>query len=188
MTQREKTIAIVVGAVIGLYALDQVLLSPQLDRLNAAEAKSAGHREKLDDASSVMKKNQAAARVWRPLAGDRVKTDSSSAESQLRDRVLACARAADITVPNYQFDKAEKEQGFDRLQLTVTAVGNMRQVSRFLFELQTTDAPLRVESTQLKSRTDGVDDLQLQVKLSTIYQSAGPAKVAFVGQRTENFQ
>lgn len=181
MTKREKTIAIVVGVVAGLFALDQVLLTPQLDRLSAADSKSSDHRQKLADADSVVKRSQAAQRLWRPMAGEHVKPDAPSAESQLRERVLACAKAAELTVPSYQSDKAEKEQGFDRSQITVTATGNMWQVSRFLYELQTTDAPLRVETAQIKSRTDGADDLQIQVKLSTIYQPGGAAKVAMAG-------
>lgn len=188
MTKRERTIAIVVGAAVGLYALDQVLLSPQLDRLSTAEARSTDHVAKLDDADSSKKKDQAAGRVWRSLAGDRVKADSSSAQSQLRERVLACARTARVTVPDYKSDNAEKEQGFERSQFSLTVAGNMEQISRFLFELQTSDAPLRVESAQIKSRTDGADDLQLQVKLTTIYQPTSPAKVASAGSRMGDFQ
>ena len=188
MTKREKTIATIVAATIGLYALYEVLLSPQLDRLNAAEAKAADHREALDDAYRSVKRSQTALRVWNPLAGNRIKTDASAAESQLRESVLACARDASVSVPNYQSDKSERVQGYDRSQLSVTVNGNMRQISRFLFELQNTNAPLRIETVQIKSRVDGADDLQAQIKLSTIYQQPAPAKIAAAGSRDGSFQ
>jgi hypothetical protein len=64
----------------------------------------------------------------------------------------------------------------------------MQQISRFLYELQYNDAPLRIESAQLKSRVDATNDLTLQVKLSTIYQAPAGQKVAMLGTWTGDYR
>ena len=51
----------------------------------------------------------------------------------------------------------------------------MRAVARFLWEMESADLPLRIHDVQLGSRTEGRDDLSVQLHFSTLY--APPAEV-----------
>jgi hypothetical protein len=45
----------------------------------------------------------------------------------------------------------------------------MEGVAKFLWKMQSASFPVKVMEAQLGSRTDGTNDLALQVKISTLY-------------------
>jgi Tfp pilus assembly protein PilO len=181
---REKTIAIVLGAVVGLYALDSYLLTPQLDRLSKADASIAEHNQTLSEFDTIKRRRINASKDWRKAAADTVRSDASSAESQLLSRVRDCAQRASLALNSQKTEKAEKEKGYDRVLLKASGTGSMQQISRFLYEVQHASFPVRINDIDITSRKDGTDDLTVSITLATIYQTNAPAKVALSnGQR-----
>jgi len=45
----------------------------------------------------------------------------------------------------------------------------MQSVGRLIWRIENAQLPIRIEDIQLGSRTEGVDDMSLQLKLSAIY-------------------
>lgn len=185
MNAREKTIAIVLGAVVGLYALDSYLLTPQLDRLSKADSLIAEHNQTLSDFETVKRRRINASKDWRKAAADTVKSDASSAESQLLTRVREAAGRASLALNSQKTEKAEREKGYDRVLLKASATGSMQQIGRFLYEIQHASFPVRINDIDITSRKDGTDDLTLSITLATLYQSSAPAKVAVGNSRRE---
>ncbi|MDB5326315.1 MAG: hypothetical protein JWM57_1884 [Phycisphaerales bacterium] len=184
MNKREKTIAIVLGAVVGLYALDSYLLSPYLDRLTKADDLIAEHNQALSDIETTKRRRINASKDWRKIAADSVKTDASAAESQLLGRVRECAQRASLSLTSQKAEKTEKEKGYDRILLKASGQGTMQEIGRFLYELQTANIPVRVNDLEVSSRKDGVDDLALTITLATLYQTPVAPKVAMAGNRS----
>ncbi|MGC4034215.1 MAG: hypothetical protein QM754_21255 [Tepidisphaeraceae bacterium] len=178
MTAREKTIAICVGAAVGLLALDQYLLQPMFDRLSSADALIEQHQTELNDAETLMQTRNRAKRKWNETAKKSIMTDASSAEQQMAVRVSELAERANLKLSTSKAEKGERTRGFDVWGDKRTATGNMQQIGRFLYELQHTDIPIRVTDLNITSRKDATDDLTLSLSLSTIYQGPTPQKVA----------
>ncbi|HEX8323377.1 MAG TPA: GspMb/PilO family protein [Tepidisphaeraceae bacterium] len=182
MNKREKTIAICVGAAVGLLALDQWLLGPYFTRLSKADDLIARHQSALSDGNTVLQTRLRASKHWRDIAAGKVTADASAAESQLLNRVRDCAQRANLQLTSLKSEKSEKEKGYERVSVKPTGTGSMGQIGRFLYELKmTTDMPVRVNDIQIISRKDGADDLSVSLALSTIYQAVGQAKVAMNG-------
>ena len=184
MNAREKTIAIVLGAVVGLYALDSYLLSPYLDRLTKADSLIAEHNQEVSDFETTKRRRVNAAKDWRKVATDSVKTDASAAESQLLGRVRECAQRAQLSLTSQKAEKTEKEKGYDRILLKASGQGTMQQIGRFLYEIQNANIPIRVNDIEVSSRKEGVDDLALTITLATLYQTPVTPKVAMTGSRS----
>jgi hypothetical protein len=169
LSNRERMIATGVGAVIGLYVLDSVLLSPLFDRLNAATVAVDEGRAKLQSGVALQQNRLNAQRRWVKLAGDSLKTDASTAEAQLLNRVSDYASGAQLAVASLKPERSEKEKGFQRITIRASATGTMAQVSAFLYKLRTADFPLNINDLRIVSRRDGADDLAVDIGVSTIF-------------------
>ena len=175
LSTREKYIGIGTAAVIGLFALDSVLLSPLFARLNDADQRVANASRELREADQLFQNSLRARRKWRDMAGDTVKTDESAAQSQLLNRVDVWAQTAGLPLSGLKPGRGEREEGFERISVQAAGAGTMAQVSRFLHALHTADVPVRVSELQISTRKEGTDDLALQVTISSIYAPPPPS-------------
>ncbi len=167
MTQRERAIAIVAGGVIGVGLLYGFVLDPLLKRLDEADTLLAANTADRDAALSLLDRKSRDTREWRTIANGRVPSDPSTAESQLLNRVSAAGDRAGLKL-DLQARAAERENGFDRIQRTVSTTGNMSKLGEFLYALQTSDIPLRIVDLHIGSRKDGTDDLSLTMSIATL--------------------
>jgi len=174
MNTREKRIAIVTGAVIGLLALDAAVVSPLLARLSEASAGVEQGQRDLIEADRTFQNALRAKRRWRDLGGNALQSDASGAESLLLNRVRDWAQSAGLTLTSLKPERDEREQGFQKVTIRATGTGTTEQAMRFLYAVQTGDIPARVGDVQLTSRPDGVDDLSLSVGIATIYLPPEP--------------
>ncbi|GIW76873.1 MAG: hypothetical protein KatS3mg104_1936 [Phycisphaerae bacterium] len=171
LSRREKIIGLVASVVVGGLMLDQLLVSPMLERLDNATAMIQQHQEDLQKAESVFSSDLAARKRWKQMVGNGFKTDASAAEGQLLDRVRDAAQRSGIGVQAFKPERSEKVNGFYRITIRVTATGNASQTVRFLYLLQTSTIPLKVMDLQISSRKDGTDDLAIQMGISTIFDA-----------------
>lgn len=169
LSRREKIIGLVTGIVLGALVLDQLVVSPLLERLDNAVTMIQQHQEDLQKAESTFTSDLAARKRWKQMVGNGFKTDASAAEGQLLDRVRDAAQRSGISVQSFKPERSEKVSGFYRITIRVTATGNTSQAARFLYLLQTSTIPLKVMDLQISSRKDGTDDLAIQMGVATIF-------------------
>ena len=166
---REKVIAIVAGVAIGAYVLDSVLITPLFNRLGDAESRAGLARAEIARGQSVQQTRLVAARVWKGLTTDTLKSDRSAAESQLLNGARVWAQQAGVNLISLKPEQREAERGFGRIDVRAQASGKMESLSRFLYLIEQSQIPVRLSDLTLNSRKDGQDDLSLQIGLSTIY-------------------
>ena len=169
LSGRERIIAIGAVGVIGALALDSVLITPLIDRMNTANAVVKSNEQALNDGKALIENQTAAARAWKRIAGESLKRDASAAEGQLLNKVRDYAQSSGLAVSSLKPERSEKENDFQRITVRASATGNMSQMSRFLYSLKNADIPLRVSDVQFAARKEGTDDLSLQIGVSTIY-------------------
>lgn len=184
LSQRERNIAIVVGILIGLFLLDYVLVEPLLaardERLTAIQTAE-------DDLHKGRDLIELRPRLDRRL-GSNVRSgltrDQSSAESQLLNNLRQWALDSDLSLPSLkpsgtaqtvlkQGGKAgEKEKAFMKVNVRATGTGNLVQVTRFMYRIQSAAIPVRITDFSITSKKDGTDDLEVNLNISSIFLTA----------------
>ena len=61
----------------------------------------------------------------------------------------------------------------DVVRLDASANGNLASVAKLLWRIESARLPLKVDDLDLRSRTDGADDLAVSFKVSTIWVTPG---------------
>lgn len=169
LSKREKTIGIIAGVVVAALAIDSVILTPLLERKALADDQIANARRDLDAAIKLIANDQRARENWSRMAGQTLLADAPGAEGQLLNATRSWGEASGLSITTLRPERNEREQGYQKITIRVTATGTMQQVARFLYAIQTAKIPVRVSDMQLTARKEGTDDLSVNIGLATIY-------------------
>jgi hypothetical protein len=120
-------------------------------------------------------------RKWNEMTAETLKIDGSNAESQIIRAVGDWALKAGLNLSSVKPERAEKEKQFMKITFRANATGNMAAISRFMWALQTSKVPIRVTDLSITTRRDGVDDLSLDLGMSTLYLPPEPVKSETAG-------
>ncbi|HEV8608231.1 MAG TPA: GspMb/PilO family protein [Tepidisphaeraceae bacterium] len=169
LSRRERYIVIGAVTVVGLLALDRIFLTPLIDRRQVINAQMRLASEEMERADRLFANRIRLNRKWAEMSGSALKIDGSTAESQIIRAVGDWALEAGLNLSSVKPERAEKEKQFQKITFRANATGNMAAVSKFLWRLQTSKVPIRVIDLSITTRRDGVDDLSLDLGISTLY-------------------
>jgi type II secretory pathway component PulM len=192
LSRRERYIVIGTVAVVGLLALDRLFLTPMLERRQVLDAQMRQATEEMTRANGLFTNSPRVNRKWNELTAQTLKTDGSNAESQIIRAVGDWAREAGLNLSSVKPERAEavkpergekdKQVTFMKITFRANATGNMAAISRFMWRLQTSKVPVRVTDLSITTLRDGVDDLSLDLGISTLYLPLEPAKGETAGK------
>ena len=91
------------------------------------------------------------------------------AESQALHAVRDWTEQTGLSLSSVKPEYIAGRGGVRQIAFRAAGTGTMRAVARFLWEMESADLPLRIHDVQLGSRTEGRDDLSLQLSFSTLY-------------------
>jgi hypothetical protein len=171
LNKREKMIAYVTGAAIGLFALDYVAIGPLMaHRASLVTGIDAATREQ-NIADQVIDRGRVMDRRWNEMVQAGLKTDLSATEAQALHALRDWAQESGLGLTSLKPERTERVKQLNQITIRATAQGNLRSVGRFLYHIQTADIPIRVTDMQIAARKEGTDDLTLQLGVSTVAQA-----------------
>ena len=146
-----------------------VLLGVYFDeRSSLVERRDEKFRAVIDDVAILQRQNEL--RQFTAKMQKSVASDSSAAEGQLLHIVQDWQQKAGASGASFQRVGMGRENSFVLLTFNVSVTGNMAALAAFLYQVETAAIPLRIESVQMHSKTEGSDDLQIQLQISTLYR------------------
>ena len=174
--------AVVIGIIAGLAVIYYVILSPLFswsEDLNARSEKVAQRQD--DDKRLIQKKDALQKRYAEMQKGGSLKADVSEAQSQMDRAVYDWAAQSGIVIAtangtgNNTYDS---KTGFTQVGYQVTCTGTTVGVAKLLYQIETASIPIRVNTVHISSRKDGVDDLMVELNLSTLCTAPNPNPTA----------
>lgn len=178
LSHRERSIAITAVAALLLLGLDRYALSPVLEARERIQAETQRLTAEMEEATSLFKRGKLVVRRWRDMTEKGLTEDPAEAESQVLHAVRNWSEETGLALSSVKPERLNQGDGVRQITFRAAGTGTMRAVGRFLWQMETADIPLRIHELQLGSRTEGRDDLSLQLRFSTLYAPAverGPA-------------
>jgi hypothetical protein len=165
-------------AALGILAFDQFALKPLLAQKESLESELARETDLQNKNRQTLKKvKENKARFQEMQKAGLRRNDAPEAESAVMRQVREWAGDAGVNLTLLQANRLErergpqdKEKGFQRTAIRVTAAGGMAQISHFLWYIQTANIPIQFNDCAVTTHKEGTDDLTAQLTLSTIYQ------------------
>ncbi|MFO7959088.1 MAG: hypothetical protein R6X33_18540 [Candidatus Brocadiia bacterium] len=174
LSRRETLIAVVAVLAVALLVADRYVITPLMESGAEVEEERRQLMAAMTNARRLFERQRLMARRWQEMKGGGLASEPSDAEGRILQAVRNWAEEAGLALSSVKPERGEREAGVGEITVVAAGTGNMRAVARFLWHTETTALPLRVRELQLGARTEGQDDLSLQLKLSTLYAAGGP--------------
>jgi Tfp pilus assembly protein PilO len=178
-------IAIVVGLAGGALLLDHFVISPWSDGLDQMAKDRERVEKRLSDARKTVKEGSVATRKWREVRAAGLPQDPSATESKLLNSIRGWAQESGLALVSLLPDRTASSKGLSELSFQAKGTGSMRQITSFLYRIETAKMPVRVHEVQIASKTEGSDDLTLQLHVSSLWEEAKTAEAVAATQPKE---
>lgn len=162
-----------VGA-IGLLGLDRLILSPLMNLWKERAERIEQVESRLANGNALISQERAYRRKWREMQRDSLGAASSEAESKVIKAVDAWADESRLGFTGLKPSWRELDSELGRLlECRASGFGDLRNVARFLYELEADSLPLRIEDLELISRDERGERLNLSVRFTGLQLSEG---------------
>lgn len=175
MTKREKILLFVTLAVVGLFALDRLVIVPVSAAFSNLEVETAAARTQLNEARTLVNRADRIEQRWGGYHAAGLGDDMNAAQARAQLRLTQWAQTAGLGIETLSTGRVVEGERFDEVSFIVSGTGSLASVERFLWEVRQADFPLRIERSDLASRNESEDALMFSLTLSTIV-SAPPAE------------
>jgi len=182
-TKREKIIIAASIAAVCVLVLDVTVLTPLAGRRAAAQVDRERLVAKLARARNVLKRRQRLGHKWREMLNDGLRRDPGEAESQILRSIRDWSADEGVRLSLLRPERSTEKTELPEITVHVAGTGSMAEVSRLLWQIEQSRAPIKIKMLQLGSRKDGADDLSMQLKVSTIHI---PPTALSTGRVSEN--
>ena len=171
VSKRERIIMIATLVVVSLLVLDRFVVSPFLrdrDRISSEKTALVGE---LENATMLFEREQRARRRWHQMRRSRLREDASEAEGQVLHAVREWSQEHRLILSSVkpEHGRPREDEELQEIGFQLSGTGTMRAAVGFLWEVQASDLPLRINELQLASAREGRDEISLQLRISTIY-------------------
>lgn len=178
MSQRERQLAVFMGAALVLALLYWLVWTPYSDWSSEIAKSQVDVAGRMNDANILFDRQRAMQKIWTEMQNGGLKADASQAESQALNAVLDLSKQAGVDLIGLKPERTLAQGKFQIIGFNVTGNGTMRQISQLAWALETTSIPVRVTEMDLIPRKEGSDDLQVRLSISTLCQLAPAEKGA----------
>jgi hypothetical protein len=168
MTQRERTIALVTGAAVGLFAVNRYAIDPYIDARKAVNAQRDLVVARQTEVTKTFAKQKRLKGEWDAMVSGGLKSDAGDAEQQLYDAVRDFAHESSVTILTSDApQRVPQKERTQIVRLRVSGKGTTAAFSKMLWKVETSPLPLKVDEFTLTGQ--GNDDLNVTLVVSTIW-------------------
>jgi hypothetical protein len=167
MTRSARTNYLLAALLIvgGLLLADRIFSFYLETRESLLNQRDTEEKNLADAKATLVKQKQLQDLIKR--MGPSLSADASAVEGQMLHLVNDWESKAGATDVSCQRIRTDSQHGFTRLTFQLSATGGMPSVASLLYEVESAPIPLRIESLQLRPRTDKSEDLSIDLTVST---------------------
>lgn len=169
LSKREKYILIITLTVVTVLVADRYVVTPMMRVWAEVKAEKQGLIDQMNYAESLFKRKALMERKWQDMVFGGLERDVSKTESKVLNAVRQWSQECDFALSSMKPERLAGQETLQQITFQVAGTGTMQSVGMLIWRIENAQLPIRIEDIQLGSRTEGVDDMSLQLKLSAIY-------------------
>jgi hypothetical protein len=168
LSKRERYIAVGVAAALGILLLDRFVLTPYAALRDTIVTDQRQVTDSLTSADLLFTRQRQLRKVWTQMQAGGLKTDPSQAESQALGALLEWTRSAGVNLAALTPERTVQQDRFRVISFSVKVTGPMAAMSRLLWAMESATIPVRVTELRINPQREGIDDLSMQMSVSTL--------------------
>lgn len=169
ISAKEKRLLIIALAAIALLIGDKYIFSPAFAKRNEIKAQKDSASAQLEKAQNLIRSSKSVSGRWQSYQDSGLSAEPQELESTLLRFVDETSRSCGLTLSFVQPGDTDIENGFGTLEYQISGAGSMRSVTRFLYEVETAQLPVKVESFQAGASDESGRNITVQINISALF-------------------
>lgn len=165
---RRKWLMIAAGAVVGLLIADRLVLTPLLRHWEDQGARIASLRQSVSQGSALQEREESMRMRWQKMTREALTNNASAAEDSVLKAAARWARESRLIFTSVTPQWQSHEDNSQTLECRATGQGDLRAVTRFLFELESDPLPIRLRSVEITAKDERGRQLTLDARFSAL--------------------
>ncbi len=166
---RERYFMIGVAAAVRLWAVDRFAITPYFDARQAVAAEHETARDEEAKVARLHRDERRMRRVWSQMRAAGIESAPSEVEGRVLHALRMWAQSSGIAHLSLRPARVNREHGFVQVLVHAGGSGSMTAIANLLWSVESdTTSPMRVEELRLTPAKEGMDDLQLELTVSTL--------------------
>ncbi|MBI3097713.1 MAG: hypothetical protein HYY93_05610 [Planctomycetes bacterium] len=165
---RERTLAFLTAAIVGLLALDRLLLSPGLARWDAQTAGLAEARETLLKHGETLSREEDLRQRWSAMAARLSRVNAENVGTDFLTALKGFARDSGIDFSDIHPNRKVSRGDFDEYTFETSTKCPTRGLSQFLYRIDGSPEFIAIPQFSVTAGNDGPSSLNIALRLSTI--------------------
>ncbi len=175
LSQRERIIVLVTILAVGALVADRLVLAPITNGLGELKAERQKVSDQVRKAKNLLQEKQQRERKKAASAGFRSDAEAESGVAKALDKWAEDARLALSSVKPDRVAGGDK--GLKEILFVIAGKGSLDAVAWFLYQVETSELPIKVKHLQLGSTSEAGDNMSLELRISTLYLAADEKSV-----------
>lgn len=164
---------IAAGAVVGMFLLDRVVITPAIANWHAQSERVALLREKVQRGEQTINREKSIRDRWAEMHRANLPKDVSTAENDVFKAVGRWARESQISFTSLTPQWQTHEDGYQTLECRMSASGDQKTLGRFIHELETDPMPVSLEECEVTTRDPHGAQLTMTARFSFLRLTEG---------------
>jgi Tfp pilus assembly protein PilO len=172
MTDRQRKNWLLLAAVgcVLLLVGDRMVLSPLVNSWKSRSARIVELHKKINTGQMLLDRRDTLLTRWDAVKKGALPTNPTAAENAVLGAVHSWAASTGLSVTSILPRWIEDDKTGPRIELRVSGTGDMAAVGRFLYEIESSPMPLRLESVAMRARDDDGRSLSLEARFSGLIE------------------
>jgi hypothetical protein len=169
---RQNLLLIIAAGGLLLLVLDWAVIEPLKGSWNERVKRIAELKKSVADGKQLLSRKELILGRWDRIRTNTLPANVSQAEGQLLQAFNRWAQESRVNIGSIRPQWRESGEDYMTLECRADATGDIRQISRFLYEVEKDQMALKVESIELSSRDNNGRDLTLGLQVSGLVLSS----------------
>lgn len=171
---RETWLKIIVVGVVGLFALDYMVLSPTIAAWKKQSERLEALQQKVERGRRLVEREQSIRARWAEMQRTDLNDESSTAENDVFKALNRWARESRINFTSLTPQwRAHEDAGYDTFECRATATGDQAALGRLVYEIENDPLPAHVEDCEIAAKDSKGGQLTMALRFSFVRIAEG---------------
>lgn len=175
LSKRERMIVLATILVVGALLGDRLIWTPLANHLGELRSQRQQALAEVTKAKNLLAEKVQRERKNKKLLTEDLRSDAE-AESRVAEALNKWSRDARLELASVKPDRVAGDKGLKEIVFVVAGKGSLDSVAWFLYQVETSELPLKVKYMQLGSTSESGDSMSMELRLSTLYVAAAEEK------------
>lgn len=166
--RRETLLKIGVGAVVALFLLDRMVISPAFAGWKAQSDRLTALRQKVKNGRQLTEREKSLRARWDEMQRANLPADMSSGENDVYKALARWTSESRVSFTSLTPQWRNHDEGYATFECRATAVGEQAALARLVYEIETDPLPARIEECELTARDAQGKQLSLALRFSFV--------------------